>query len=59
MTYMDMLGRRSIILKRNIGNLIIKDNKQRLSTQESHFYQSMLKEWHQNANELNSARKHS
>jgi len=59
LTYMDMLGRRSIILKRNIGNLIIKDNKQGLSMQENHFYHSMLKEWHQNANELNSARKHS
>jgi hypothetical protein len=59
LTYMDMLGRRSIILKRNIGNLIIKDNKQGLSMQENLFYQSMLKEWHQNENELNSARQHS
>lgn len=57
LTYMDMLGRRSIILKRNIGNLIIKGNKQGLSSQESSFYQNMLKEWHQNENELNSARK--
>ncbi|WP_138755051.1 hypothetical protein [Paenibacillus sinopodophylli] len=57
MTYMDMLGRRSIILKRNIGHLIVKDNKQGLSAQESSFYQSMLKEWHQNENEMNAARK--
>ncbi|MGO4548452.1 hypothetical protein AB4Z29_27050 [Paenibacillus sp. 2TAB23] len=45
-------------MKRNIGNLIVKDNKQGLSTQESNFYQSMLKEWHQNESELNAARKH-
>ncbi|OBZ11348.1 hypothetical protein A7975_20615 [Bacillus sp. FJAT-26390] len=58
MTYMDMLGRRSIILKRNIGNLVIKDNKQGLSAQESNFYHSMIKEWHQNESELNAVRKH-
>lgn len=57
MTYMDMLGRRSIILKRNIGHLIIKDNRQGLSAQESNFYQNMIKEWHQNECELNSVRK--
>ena len=57
MTYMDMLGRRSLILKRNIGNLIIKDNKQGLSAQENNFYQSMIKEWHQNESELNAVRK--
>lgn len=59
MTYMNMLGRRSIILKRNIGSLIMKDNKQGLSLQESNFYQNMVKEWHQNEIEMNAAKKNS
>ncbi|NIK78269.1 hypothetical protein FHS15_003407 [Paenibacillus castaneae] len=59
MTYMDLLDRRNNILKRNIGNMVMKDNRRGLSTQESHFYQNMIKEWHQNENELNSARKQS
>ncbi|WP_255314489.1 hypothetical protein [Bacillus sp. FJAT-26390] len=45
-------------MKRNIGNLVIKDNKQGLSAQESNFYHSMIKEWHQNESELNAVRKH-
>ncbi|MBD2867183.1 hypothetical protein [Paenibacillus arenilitoris] len=57
MTYMDMLGRRSIILKRSINRLIMKKNRQGLSVQESNFYQSMLRKWHQNEHELSVVRK--
>lgn len=56
MGYTDMLGRRSTILKRNIDTMIKKNNKQGLSSQESSFYQHMLKELHQNEHELHSAR---
>ena len=57
MTYIEMLGRRSEILKRNIKALLLKDNKYGLSGQESNFYQNMIKELHQNEHELNSIRK--
>jgi hypothetical protein len=59
LTYTEMLGRRSEILKRNIGTMILKDNKHGLSGQESNFYKMMLKEWHQTELELNSAKKES
>ncbi|MNF08265.1 hypothetical protein D3C80_2086420 [compost metagenome] len=59
MTSEDMLGRRSIILKHSIEKLILKNNRQGLSSQESSYYRSMLKKLHQNENELHAARKHS
>lgn len=57
MTYNDMLGRRSLILKRHIGKMIMKDNKHGLSTQENQFYQHMIKELYQNESEMNAAKK--
>ncbi|WP_028559391.1 hypothetical protein [Paenibacillus pinihumi] len=59
MTYTEMLGRRSTILKRNIGSMIRKQNKCGLSGQESNFYYSLLRELHQTEQELNAVRKDS
>lgn len=52
-----MLGRRSLILKRHIGKMIMKDNKHGLSMQENQFYQQMIKELYQNESEMNAAKK--
>jgi hypothetical protein len=57
LTYTEMLGRRSEILKRNIGNWVLKDNKQGLSGQESNLYYSMVRELHHNEHELDASRK--
>lgn len=57
MTHIEMLRRRSEILKRNIGSMILKDNKQGLSGQENLFYQGMVKKWHQNEFEIHSISK--
>lgn len=57
MTYTEMLGRRSEILKRHIGNLILKDNQNGLNEQENHFFKDMVKEFHRNKYELHSNRK--
>jgi hypothetical protein len=54
---MDMLGRRSEILKRSIGRMAVKDNQQGLSLQESNYYQSVIKKWHQNENEMHAVKK--
>ncbi|WJH35675.1 hypothetical protein MJA45_25685 [Paenibacillus aurantius] len=56
MTKTEMLGRRSEILKRTIGSLIVKDNQQGLDHQESHFLRNMVKELHQNEHELLASR---
>ncbi|MEC0246013.1 hypothetical protein SAMN02799616_03527 [Paenibacillus sp. UNC499MF] len=52
MTYAKMLGRRSEILKRTIGDMIAKDNTKGLGMQESSFLRTMIKELHQNEYEL-------
>jgi hypothetical protein len=57
LTYMEMLGRRSEILKRNIGNLVVKNNQYGLSAQENNFFKDTIKQFHQNEHELNSSRK--
>jgi hypothetical protein len=54
-----MLGRRSEILKRNIGQLMLKKNRSGLAGQESNLYQSMIKELHQNEHQLNAVRNQS
>ncbi|PZD95363.1 hypothetical protein DNH61_12535 [Paenibacillus sambharensis] len=59
MSYEEMLDRRSEILKRNIGTMILKENQQGLSGQENHLYQNMIKELHQTENELNTKRNES
>ncbi|WP_166542077.1 MULTISPECIES: hypothetical protein [Paenibacillus] len=57
MTYAEMLGRRSEILKRTIGEMILKENQKGLGMQESSFLRSMIKELHQNEYELSSGRR--
>ncbi|MDF2958375.1 MAG: hypothetical protein K0S39_110 [Paenibacillus sp.] len=57
MTYSEMLGRRSEILKRHIGSLISKDNQQGLTDYEHNFLKDMVKEFHRNKYELNSSGK--
>jgi hypothetical protein len=57
LTYSDLLGRRNEILKKRIEKFAVKSNKRGLSSQESHFYQHIIKEWHQNEMELNTVRR--
>ncbi|KIL37619.1 hypothetical protein SD71_03185 [Cohnella kolymensis] len=59
MTYIEILGRRSEILKRNISHLMLKKNRCGLGGQESNLYQSMIKELHQNEYQLNAVRNQS
>ncbi|MBW7475821.1 hypothetical protein K0T92_13785 [Paenibacillus oenotherae] len=59
MTYIEMMRRRNEILKRNIGSMILKSNKQGLSGQESSFYKNMIKELHQGESEINAYRNQS
>lgn len=51
-----MLERQNEILRRNIETMIIKNNRDGLSRQESGFYHTMVKEWHQNQHEINQMR---
>lgn len=57
LTYNEMLGRRSEMLKRRIRDMIVRKNKNGLNAQEGHFLQHMIKELHQNEHELEAARK--
>ncbi|PZE19327.1 hypothetical protein [Paenibacillus xerothermodurans] len=59
MNYTEMLGRRSEILQRHIGNLINKENQFGLTKQENNFFQAMVKEYHRNKYELQASRKQS
>ncbi|CAH1217507.1 hypothetical protein PAECIP111893_04290 [Paenibacillus plantiphilus] len=59
MTYVEMMRRRNEILKRNIGSMILKSNKQGLSGQENSFYKNMIKELHQGESEINAFRNQS
>lgn len=56
MTYHEMLTRKSEILKRNIGRMIIQDNRKGLGNHEGYMMQRMIKELHQNEHELNAAK---
>lgn len=56
LSYKDVLDRRSELLKRSIYSMILKDNRQGLSVNESNVYNSMLKELHLNENALNEER---
>lgn len=56
MGYTELLERKSEILKKTIENWVMKDNRDGLNRQEAHIYQNMLKEFHQNAHELNVVR---
>ncbi|NOU93736.1 hypothetical protein GC093_10950 [Paenibacillus sp. LMG 31456] len=57
LTYTQLLGRRSEILKRHMGNMIHKDNQYGLSEQESIFFKGMVKEFHRTKYELNSSKR--
>lgn len=57
MNHEELLGRRSEILKRHIGNLVNKSNQHGLSEQETIFLKDMVKEFHRNKYELNASRK--
>lgn len=57
MTYTEMLGRRSEILRRHIGDLILKNNQYGLSEQENKFFHDMVKEFHKSKYELFANRK--
>jgi hypothetical protein len=59
LSYIDLLGRRKEILKRNIGTYILKESMNDLSAQDQYLYHTMVKELHQNEFEMNGARKNS
>ncbi len=56
MSYKELLERKSEILKKTVESWIMKENRDGLNRQETHIYQNMLKELHQNEYELNGAR---
>ncbi|OWA33389.1 hypothetical protein B9G55_22215 [Saccharibacillus sp. O16] len=56
MSYTEVLERKSEILKKTMENWILKENRDGLNRQEAHIYRNMLKELHQNEQELNTAR---
>ena len=56
MGYTDVLQRKSEILKKTMENWILKENRDGLNRQEAHIYRNMLKELHQNEQELNTVR---
>lgn len=49
-----MLERRSEILKKNIHQLLIRDNQVGISNQQNMLMQHMIKELHQTSHEMNS-----
>ncbi len=56
MGYTEVLERKSEILKKTMENWILKENRDGLNRQEAHIYRNMLKELHQNEQELNTVR---
>lgn len=56
MTYTEALERKSEMLKKNVENWILKENRSGLSQQEAFIYRHMIKELHQNKQELHTAR---
>ncbi|OWR29969.1 hypothetical protein CDO73_12895 [Saccharibacillus sp. O23] len=56
MSYTEVLERKSEILKKTMENWILKENRDGLNRQEAHIYRNMLKELHQNEQELHTAR---
>lgn len=56
MTYTKLLERKGEILKRTVETWIMKENRDGLDRQEAHIYRNMVKELHQNEQELNVAR---
>lgn len=56
MTYTKLLERKGEILKRTVETWIMKENRDGLDRQEAHIYRNMVKELHQNEQELHVAR---
>ncbi|CAM3536169.1 MULTISPECIES: hypothetical protein [Saccharibacillus] len=56
MSYTEVLERKSEILKKTMENWILKENRDGLNRQEAYIYRNMLKELHQNEQELGTAR---
>ncbi|GGO09485.1 hypothetical protein [Saccharibacillus kuerlensis] len=56
MSYTEVLERKSELLKKTVENWILKENRDGLNRQEAHIYRNMLKELHQNEQELNTVR---
>lgn len=56
LTYTKLLERKGEILKRTVETWIMKENRDGLDRQEAHIYRNMVKELHQNEQELNVAR---
>lgn len=56
MSYTEVLERKSEILKKTMESWILKENRDGLNRQEAHIYRNMLKELHQNEQELGTAR---
>ncbi|WP_172200856.1 hypothetical protein [Saccharibacillus qingshengii] len=56
MSYTEVLERKSEILKKTVETWILKENRDGLNRQEAHIYRNMLKELHQNEQELGTAR---
>ncbi|AFC27196.1 hypothetical protein [Paenibacillus mucilaginosus] len=57
MTYTELLERRSEILKRHLGSLILKDNQYGLNERESCMFRDLVKELHRNKYEWNESMK--
>ncbi|RUT29804.1 hypothetical protein EJP77_13355 [Paenibacillus zeisoli] len=53
LAYDEVLERRSEMLRRRIGEMIVKENQYGLGNQEGHFLQRMIREWHQTEFEMN------
>lgn len=56
LTYTKLLERKGEILKRTVETWIMKENRDGLDRQEAHIYRNMVKELHQNEQELGVAR---
>ncbi|WP_201450737.1 hypothetical protein [Paenibacillus sp. An7] len=52
-----VLERRSELLKKNIEQLLIRENQKGITRQQSMFLQQMIKELHQTSHELNTERR--
>ncbi|TVY01432.1 hypothetical protein [Cohnella terricola] len=57
MSHLEMLRRRSEILRRNIGTMIIKENKSGMNLQENRFYHQLIRKWHENEHEIHAMNK--
>jgi len=56
LNYTEALERKSEMLKKNVENWILKENRSGLSQQEAFIYRNMIKELHQNKHELHTVR---